>query len=153
MQKARDIMEKNPYICREDATIGDVIKQLFDSQISGVPIVDGRNKILGYVTDVDLMRYVTHEKPKVFSWGDMTPVIIDDEPISEKMRDILSVPALSIANKKRHYVDADLELDEVADLFENERVLKMAVIENDQVVGVVSRSAVLRQLLANILPE
>ena len=153
MQTVRDIMEKDPYKCGRDATVGDVIKHLSDSQISGVPIVDEQNKLIGFVTDVDLMRYITHKKPQLFDWGNIAPVIIDDESVEDKMRGILSVPALDIVSKKKHFVDADMELDEVADLFKEEHVLKMAVVENGKVVGVVGRSAVLRQLLSNILPE
>jgi DHA2 family lincomycin resistance protein-like MFS transporter len=153
MLKIRDIMEREPYTCGKNATIGDVIRQLADSRISGIPIVDDENRLAGFVTDVDLMRYIAHKKPQIFDWCEMMPVIVDEESAEDKMRGILSVPALEIASKKKHCVDAELELDEAGDIFREERVLKVAVVEDGKVVGVVSRSAVLRQLLANVLPE
>jgi CBS domain-containing protein len=152
MHKARDIME-HAHTCNRQATIGDVIRQLADSGISGVPIVDEENKLIGYVTDVDLIRYIAHQRPRIFDWGEMTPVIVDDESALDKMRGILSVPALEIASKKRHYVEADMDVDEVGDVFREERVLKVAVVEDGKVVGVIGRSAVLRWLLSSILPE
>ena len=149
-----EIMETEPYTCGREATIGEVIRQLTDVQVSGIPIVDAARKPVGFVSDVDLIRFIAHNNPRVYDWGDtLLPVVMDEDSLEDKLRALLAVPVIDIAQSKIVCVETDWEIDEVADLFKQEKVRKMAVLEGEQVVGVVTRSAVLRYLLSRILPE
>lgn len=44
----------DPVTLREDATIGDALKLMKENKIGGIPIVDGKNKLVGILTNRDL---------------------------------------------------------------------------------------------------
>jgi DHA2 family lincomycin resistance protein-like MFS transporter len=148
-----EIMETEPYTCGTSATVGDVIRQLLDVQVSGIPIVDEKMRPVGFVSDIDLIRFIAHNRPKVYDWGEHMPVIIDDDPIEEKLRNLLDVPVTEIAKSKVVCVESDWDIDEIADYFKQEKVRKMAVLEQGRLIGVITRSTVLRHLLNQVLPD
>jgi CBS domain-containing protein len=153
MKKIRDIMETIPYICPQTATVKEVIQQLADVQVGSLPIVNEENRLVGYISDSDIIGYIAHEKPKLFDWGEMIFLTVDDDPLEEKVRDLLEVPVMNIANKKKIFAEVDQDLDEVADLFKKHNIRKIAVLEDDKVIGVVTRTTILRYILTLMLPD
>jgi CBS domain-containing protein len=148
-------METTPYTCRDSATVGDVIRHLVYVRVEGVPIVDEDRRLVGYITDSDIMRFIARRKAKIYEWGDIMPVVIDDESLEDKVRGLLETPVLDIATRKKLYAVADQEIGEVAELFKKEQVRKLAVLDAEgkdgKVIGVVTRSMMLRHILSNIL--
>jgi CBS domain-containing protein len=154
MATIEKIVEYEPYLCHHKATVRDVIKQLADVEVRGVPIVDDDKKLVGYIGDTDILKYIARHRPKYFDWGEMMPIVVDEEPITEKIQDILDVPVMEIARKKKVCIEADRNIDELANLFHEEQMKKIAVVDDDdKVVGVVSRSALIRHLLTEIALE
>jgi predicted transcriptional regulator len=153
MPKITQIMETVPYTCSYEATVGDVIRHLADVQVGGVPIVDGENRLVGYITDSDIMKFISHKKAKIYDVVSIMPVVVDEETMEEKVRDLLDTPVMNIANRKKLYARTDHEIDEVADMFKKEQVRKLAILENGKVVGVVTRSMIMRYILSSILDE
>lgn len=56
--KANEIMIKQVYTVRESDTVRAAIKKFIKNRISGLPIVNDKNKIVAYVSDGDIMRYI-----------------------------------------------------------------------------------------------
>ncbi|WP_420872006.1 CBS domain-containing protein [Cohnella rhizosphaerae] len=55
---AQDIMIKQVYKVKESDTVRRVIERFIEHGISGLPVVNDRNEIVGYVSDGDVMRYI-----------------------------------------------------------------------------------------------
>jgi len=51
----KDIMTKNVITVAKDDTVENVIKLLLEKKISGVPVVDESNKVVGIVSETDLI--------------------------------------------------------------------------------------------------
>ncbi|MDR2609894.1 MAG: CBS domain-containing protein [Clostridiales Family XIII bacterium] len=154
MATISEIVEYEPYLCNCKATVRDVIKQLADTNVRGVPIVDDAGKLVGYISDTDILKYIAKHRPRYFDWGDMMPIVVDEDPMTEKIQSLLEVPVLEIARKRKVSVEADWEIDELASLFHEEKMKKIAVVDDDgKVIGVVSRSALIRYLLTEIALE
>ena len=149
--KVYEIMETVPYTCKATDTIGDVIRQLADVQVRGMPITGNKGELLGYIFDSDILRYLSSHRPRAFDWGDT--IIVDEDPLEEKIREMLEVPVIEVATRKRLHADPEQEIDEIATLFKKEQIKKIAVVEDGKVIGVISRSALIRHLLAKILPD
>lgn len=63
----KDFMIKEVYVARPDFTLKEILRILIENKVGGVPVVDEHDKLLGMVTDGDILRYLTPaEKP---SWG------------------------------------------------------------------------------------
>ena len=52
---AREIMTKNVITVGGDTPVKDLAHRLLDNRVSGMPVVDGRGKILGVVSEADLL--------------------------------------------------------------------------------------------------
>ena len=52
---ARDIMTKNVVTVGGDTPVKDLAQGLLDNRVSGMPVVDNRGKILGVVSEADLL--------------------------------------------------------------------------------------------------
>lgn len=52
---ARDIMTKNVITVGVDTPVKDLAQRLLDNRVSGMPVVDNRGKILGVVSEADLL--------------------------------------------------------------------------------------------------
>ena len=154
MAKITEIMEPVRFTAHKDATVGEVIKQLTDKHIGWIPIVDSDRKLLAYITDGDLVRFISHRRPRLFDYGEMIGIDVDDEPLESKIRTLLDMPVMKIANKK-HNVSAEVyqDIDEVADIFRHEQVRLVAVLDRGQVVGIVREADIVRHLLLSFLPE
>ena len=53
---AKDIMETKVITLRKEATIKEIGEMMIEHGISGFPVVDGENRVLGVVSELDLMR-------------------------------------------------------------------------------------------------
>ena len=153
MTKIVEIMDTEPYVCHMDSTVGDVIRKLTDVRVSGVPIVDAGMRPIGFITDIDIIRFISHNRPQVYDWGEHLPVMVDESSPEEKLRALLNEPVSEVASSKIVCVETSWNVDEVADHFKQEKVRKMAVLEDGKIVGVITRSAILRFILSEILPS
>jgi CBS domain-containing protein len=156
MAKITEIMETVPYTCRNTATVRDVINHLTDVQVEGVPIVDAEGRLTGYITDSDIIRFISHRKAKIYDCGDMMSVVVDDESLADKVHDLFDTPVIDIATRKKVYATVDQEIDDVADIFRKEQVRKLAILDkpgkDGKVIGVVTRSMIIRYILTDLMP-
>ena len=154
MAKITDVMEEVRFTARRDATVGEVIRQLTDGNIGWIPIVDDENKLLTYITDGDIVRFISHKRPRFYDYGELITIEIDEEPIESKVEGLLDVPVMEIASKKRNvFAEVDQEIDDVADLFREENVRQIAVLDEGRVVGVVRESDIVRYILVTMLAK
>lgn len=156
MTKVVDIMETIPYTCRCDETVGDVIKHLTDVEVGSLIVVDAKGKLVGHITDGDIVRFITKKNVKVVGWGEMLSVILENDEnhsLEEKTKELLSAKVIDIANREKLYVDKYQDIEDAAEFLSSNSIKKIAVVENGKVVGVVTRSSIMRHLLKQILHE
>ena len=119
---AGDIMTKNVITIRPETTIAEGIKNLVENQISGAPVLDQNNKIVGMVTEKDLI------------------VAYD---FLQKITD----PVLSFMSKEIISVDEGTPVEEISKLLVQRNIKRVPVTKNDEVIGIVSRRDVLKYIL------
>ncbi|GHU63518.1 hypothetical protein AGMMS49983_07150 [Clostridia bacterium] len=153
MAKIVEIMRKVKFWARPDATVGEVIRELANSKINWIPIVDEEMHLLGYITDGDIVRYIAHKKPRYFDYGEMIAIEVDEDTLEDKIKGLLDVPIREITGKKKIYATVDQEIDEVADLMKKEGVRQVAVLADGRVVGVVGERHIVRHILTMLLPH
>ncbi len=73
------IMERNAYRCLDTATLEEVTAQLIELGVSSLPVVDGRERVVGFISDGDIMRAIAEHKTRsIFSGGAPTLLYSDD---------------------------------------------------------------------------
>ena len=148
---ARDVMVTPVVTVDLDGTVRDVAKTLLDKRISAVPVVDGKGKIAGIVTESDLLHRVEAGTERRQSWllealkGGWAMAADYAKSHATKVSDIMT----------REVVTATPEtpLHEIARLLETHHIKRVPIVsKNGDLVGIVSRANLL-QAVATARPK
>jgi CBS domain-containing protein len=142
---ARDIMTKDVVSVGPEAPVREVAAQMLERRISGVPVVDGERRVLGVLSEGDLIRRPEIETDHAPT-GWLGVFLSDEERARDfvkshgrKAREVMTRPALCVG--------PDAQLTEVVRLMERHRVKRLPVTENGRLVGIVTRADLLRALV------
>ncbi|MDH3319989.1 MAG: CBS domain-containing protein [Betaproteobacteria bacterium] len=144
--KAADIMVKDVVTVGPETPVREAASIMLERHISGLPVVDGSGRLLGIVSEGDLIRRPEIETdPPKSGW---LRLFLSDESRARDFvkhhgrlaREIMTQPAISVA--------ADAPLTEVVRLMERHRVKRIPVVERGKLVGLVTRADLLRALVA-----
>jgi CBS domain-containing protein len=142
---AKDIMTRDVITVHPDTHLLDVAKILAEHNFDGVPVVDENGKLVGLVTEYDLIN-----KTSAVHLPTLQVVLRNLPQFKEEeahfQQEILSLKVADIFNKDPLTLSEDVSYDEIIRLFrEHHRVNPIPVIDKDgKVVGVISRFDVLR---------
>lgn len=138
-------MTRDAITVHPDTSLLDVAKVLAERNFDGVPVVDNDSKLVGLVTEYDLINKTSavHLPTLQIVLRNLPQFKKEDEHFQEE---ILSLKVSDIMNKEPITLSPDAAYDEVIKLFkDHHRVNPIPVIDKDGVVvGVISRFDVLR---------
>ena len=143
--QARDVMTREVVSVAPGASVAEAARLMLDRRISGVPVLDGAGRLVGILTEGDLMRraeLVTERRP----WW----LALAASP-EAKAAAYAKAHGLTVANvMTREVVTVDEEepLDRIAMLFEERGIKRAPVVRDGNVVGIVSRANLLQGLVA-----
>ena len=147
--QARDIMVSPVITIGENETVRDVARLLATKRISAVPVV-GAGKLVGIVTEADLMRRVESGTERPYSWwlsfflGDRALAADYVKSHATKVRDIMTRDVISAS--------PETPLFEIADLFEEHHIKRVPIVsKGGDLVGIVSRANII-QAIASARP-
>ena len=145
--KASDIMVSPVITVGPDATVQDVADILVRNRISAVPVLSQQGKILGIVSEGDLIRRVeSGTQPHRSWWLELltTKFTLRDEYVkshSRKVTDVMTSDVLTVS--------PDTRLGDIASMLEKNGIKRVPVVTDGKLVGIVSR-ANLVQAIATI---
>lgn len=116
MMIARDIMTRTVLTIQPEATAQEVAQLLAEYRISGVPVVDARDNIIGIVTEADIISKVTREGLTV--------------------ADLMSREVIT--------VDEEMSASDIAALLTERRIKRVPVVREGKLSGIVSRGDIVR---------
>jgi CBS domain-containing protein len=142
--RARDVMTQSVVTVPPDADIHDIARLLLKKRISAVPVVDDDDRVLGIVSEGDLMRRPENEAERHSSWwlGLWTlPRERAEAYVMEHGQNAADVMTRDVA-----VVDEDTSVAEIAALLEARHIKRVPVVRDDHLVGIVSRANLLHGL-------
>ena len=113
---ARDIMTRKVYTIFPEASVQEVAQLLSRKSISGAPVIDKDGKIIGIVTEADIIGKVNREDLRVADI--MSPEII--------------------------VVDEETPVGEIAMLLTERKIKRVPVMQNGKLVGIVCRADIVQ---------
>jgi CBS domain-containing protein len=144
MMRAADVMSDRVFKVRAEMSVAELAQLLVERQISAVPVVDADDRVLGIITERDLMRRV--------EIGTAQPPADEAERFSERTSRAAAyvkahaTTAGEIMTPRVLTVTKDTPLLEIADLMERWRIKRVPVVEAGRLVGIVSRLDLVRAL-------
>jgi len=144
---ARDIMTATVVTVASDARVEHIAKLLLDKHISAVPVVDSAGRLVGMVSEGDLMRRRENETERHRSWW----LNLLAGP-ADQARDYVKVhghTAEDVMTRDVITVGEDTPVGEIAEILEKRRIKRVPVVREGKVVGIVSRANLLHGLAAH----
>lgn len=137
--KAKEIMTSRLVTVQPDTSIAEIAKLMMEWSISAVPVVDDNFKIVGIVSEGDLIRREevgTAEKQRSWWLGLLTAT--DD--LADEFVKMHGKAASDVMTSDVVTVGEDTELTEIADILEKRGIKRVPVVRDDRLVGIVSRA-------------
>lgn len=138
------IMKRDVYTLSEDATVLEAMQLLVNNHISAAPLVDAAGKPTGFISDGDIMRYLSKRGQMI-----MDPVVMivqtvdayaDHKDYAHKLEHLMSMKASDIGAKGIIGVNVHADLPEVCRVLGENHLKKVPVLDNGIIVGVINRS-------------
>ncbi|CAN7474380.1 CBS domain-containing protein [Caballeronia sp. LjRoot29] len=145
--RASDVMTTAVITVKPEMAVREVARLLLEQGISGAPVIDATGKIVGMITEGDLIHRteVDTEKPTRSWWLDLFSSDRDAEDYVKshglRVSDVMTSDVIS--------VDEATSLSEVANLLETRRIKRLPVIRAGQLVGIVSRANLIQALASS----
>lgn len=144
---AKEIMKSEVITINEDASVQDLAALLAKKKISGAPVVDDQNRVVGIVSEGDL---VSQDADIHFPhYIELLGNIIYLESVKkyeEKLEKAAASSVRDIMTTDVVTVQHDAELHEIATLMTERQVNRVPVLDGDILVGIITRADVVRAM-------
>ena len=120
---AGQIMQKPVVATTTRASARDIAAQLVRNEFSGMPVTERDGTVVGIVTEADILRVLGEGKA------------------------LETLTASDIMTAKPTTVDMEAPITEIIQVLQEHRILRVPVTEREHLVGIISRSDIIRAVL------
>lgn len=145
--KASDIMQKKVITISEDASVQDLAELLAEKKISGVPVIDQQNRVVGIVTEGDLVSLDADiHFPHYIQFLDSVIFVESVKKFDERIRKAAAARVGQIMTTEVVTIQLDTPLNELATLMTDKNINRLPVLDGDVLAGIVTRADVVRAM-------
>jgi CBS domain-containing protein len=136
--QAANVMTFGAATIHPEAPIEEAARAMLQNRISGLPVVDGSRKLVGMVTEGDLLRRQPGEtgRPR---WLQLLGSPRSGERIDldhpQTVADVMTTHVISVRE--------DTPVSQIADLMHRHGIKRVPVLDDGEVIGIVSRADLL----------
>lgn len=130
LPRVREFMNKEIQALSPDMTILQAVEYLLDRKLTGAPVINDDNQVIGILSEKDCLRLLAEGA--------------DNQRPNGVVSDFMTKKVLTVPPTMNIYF--------VAGMFLNDVIRRFPVVENDKLVGMISRGDVLRAIQNNLKP-
>jgi CBS domain-containing protein len=127
LPSVRQYMDTTVPTLAPHTTLLDAVDFLLKKRVTGAPVVDPQGRLVGMITEKDLLRIVAHAP--------------EPQNVAGRVEDFMTRDVQTIS--------PDMDVYYVAGLFLNVSFRRFPVVENGRLVGAITRFDILRVVRAN----
>src|ERR1700687_1798201 len=142
--KASDIMVSDVISMSPDSNVQDVALILLTNRISAVPVIDGAGKLVGIVSEGDLLRRAESETEHERAWW--LRLLMGREMLAAEYVKEYSRKVADVMTREIIAAEPDTPVADIATLLERHRIKRVPIVRNGEVVGIVSRANLIQTL-------
>ena len=139
----KDIMNTSVKTATVDAPIKDIASIMCFNKISGVPVVDDGNKLVGVLSEKDILRNMFPGIEEIIDEGGSP----DFEAHENDYKNLLDKKAGDIMTNAVASVSPDMPVLKAASIMCVKKIRRIPVTEDDKLVGIISIGDVHKALL------
>lgn len=137
----KEVMTKSVVSIKKDADIHEAAHVLSENRISGMPVVNENNHVVGVVSEADILLLAGMKKEHTFKdilrslLGEPAPI----RKVGNKVEDVMSFPPVTSK--------ADDDVAEVARVLDEKRIKRLPVVDAEgKLIGIISRADIVRAI-------
>lgn len=150
MLKAVDIMTKEVKTVTEETSVRDLARILTENRIGSVPVVDADGKLIGIVTESDLIEQDKNfHIPTVISLFDWIIYLESEKKFEKELKRMTARTVGEIYTKDVLTIKPSTPVSEIADTMSNRRIHALPVVDEGKLVGIVARIDLIRSMVGS----
>ena len=147
--KVSELMTRTVITAYESTPVHEIARLLVANAISGIPVISHDGRLVGIVTEGDLVvQNANVHFPTFLEILDVRIPLSSTRDFEEELRRALGTTAGEMMTSKVLTVGPDDEISEAATLMADKRVNPVPVLDGEHLVGIVSRADIIRHILA-----
>ncbi len=140
---ARDVMTSNVVTVSPDTRTTTLARLLLDNKISAVPVVDEEGRVVGIVSEGDLLGRPSSRSPR----GWWLRLFNDEAVCLEELATARHLTARDVMARHVASVSDQTPIDLIATLMHRRKLKRVLVLRDGKLVGIVSRADLLDALM------
>ncbi|MBW1991763.1 MAG: CBS domain-containing protein [Deltaproteobacteria bacterium] len=147
MLQAREIMTREVITVSPEASVEDLARLLETHRISGVPVVEENGRLVGVVTQSDLIqRSRDLELPPALNILDLHLFLETPSHFKRRLEKMLGDTVRQVMTPNPLTIPPDMPVKDIAVLMDRRKVHTLPVLEGGKLVGIVGKMDLIRAL-------
>ncbi|MDP5337028.1 MAG: CBS domain-containing protein [Nodularia sp. (in: cyanobacteria)] len=146
-----DVMTRDPIVLRTETPLKEAIQILAEKRISGIPVVDDVGKLVGIISETDLMWQETGVTPPAYiMFLDSVIYLQNPATYERELHKALGQTVGEVMSKNPITISPEKTVKEAAQLMHDRSIHRLPVIDSEsQVVGILTRGDIVRAMAAS----
>lgn len=145
--KAKAIMTEKVISVNENATINEVVEILLKNKISGIPVVDKNQTVIGIISERDIIFQEKNLTPPLFLNIFDGIIQLGQTKFKEEFLKMSAYKVKDLMTKKVYTVTGETEHTEIADLMVKKNINRVPVVDqNNKLIGIITRADIIKAI-------
>ena len=148
LKSVAEVMTRDPLTVKPETPLREAIKILAEKRISGLPVVDDAGKLIGVISETDLMwQQAGVTPPAYFMIFDSVIYLKNPVEYDRELHKALGQTVGEVMNQKPVTISPDKPLREAAKIMRDRKIHRLPVLDDsEQIVGILSLSDIIRDM-------
>ena len=143
-----DVMTSDPIVVKPQTPLQDAIKILAEKKLSGLPVVDDAGKLVGIISETDLMWQETGiEPPPYIMFLDSVIYLQNPARYNKEIHKALGQTVGDVMNDKPISISPERSVRAAARIMHDKKVRRLPVVDSEaKILGIITQSDVIRMM-------
>jgi CBS domain-containing protein len=144
-----EVMTPNPISINPQKPLQEAIKILVENRISGLPVVDEAGKLIGVISESDLMWQETGvEPPPYIMFLDSVIYLQNPTRHDKEIHKVLGETVGEVMTDRPITITGDRSIKEAARIMHEKKIRRLIVVDekDDRVIGIVTQGDIIRAM-------
>ncbi len=149
--KVEEIMVSNPVVLTPSDTVRDALEKFTAHKISGCPVVDENNSVVGMFSEVDLLASLkTQYRELKMLYPPDVPIGISFEETTRQRKVLSALQEVGNTRIERLMktsvitISSDDPIEDALQLMVNNRINRLPVVQDNKLVGIITRGDIIK---------
>jgi len=145
--KVRDIMQTDVLVVGADTTVRELADILAQNKISGVPVVDAERRVIGMVSEADvIVQDAELHFPYYIPLLDSVIYLQSINKFEQRLKKMFGTKVADIMSREVFEISPEASVHDAATVMADHKVNRLPVTEGRRLLGIVTRGDIVRAI-------